>query len=417
MEYKVEHHGNDFYIVTNDNAVNFKLVKAPVSDPRKDNWQEVIPHRPEIKLDGVDAFANHLAVYERNNGLKTMRLRDLRTGSDQFVEFPEPVYTFWPGPNEEFATNWIRFTYNSLVTPQSVFDYNMETKERVLKKQEEILGGYDPAKYESHRLLVTVRDGKRVPISLVHRKGISHNGRTPMLLYGYGSYGASMDPTFSSNRLSLLDRGFTFAIAHIRGGGEMGRPWYENGKFLHKKNTFNDFIACDEYLIRNGYTSPERLAIHGGSAGGLLMGAVTNMRPELFNVVVAQVPFVDVVNTMLDETIPLTVVEYEEWGNPSDKDFYNYMMSYSPYENVWGRDYPNILITAGLNDPRVGYWEPAKWTAKLRRLKTDHNRLLLKTNMGAGHGGASGRYDYLREIAFIYAFILDTLKVEEDQRA
>jgi oligopeptidase B len=412
MEYSVEHHGNDFYIVTNDNAVNFKLVKADVADPGKANWVEVIPHRPEVKLDGVDAFRDYLAVHERNAGLRRMQVRDFRSGAQHYVQFPEPVYTFSAGPNEEFDAKLIRLTYTSLITPRTVYDYDIESKTLVLKKQEEVLGGYDPSQYETQRTFATAADGTKIPISLVHRRGIKRDGQNPTLLYGYGSYGASMDPNFSSNRLSLIDRGFVFAIAHIRGGGEMGRPWYESGKLLSKKNTFGDFVASAEHLIAEGYTSPDRLAIQGGSAGGLLMGAVTNMRPDLFAVVVAQVPFVDVINTMLDASIPLTVVEYEEWGNPNEKNAYDYMLSYSPYDNVQRKDYPSILITAGLNDPRVQYWEPAKWTARLRAAKTDDHRLLLKTNMGAGHGGPSGRYDYLKEIAFIYAFVLDTLGVK-----
>ena len=321
------------------------------------------------------------------------------------------MYTFFPGQNEEFDTTALRFSYTSLVTPRSVFDYDMETRTRELKKQTEVLGGYDPSQYESKRIFATASDGTKVPISIVYKKGIVLDGHNPMMLYGYGSYGASIDPAFRSSRLTLIDRGFVFAIAHIRGSGTMGRLWYEDGKFLKKKNTFTDFIACAEHLIEQGYTSPDRLAIRGGSAGGLLMGAVTNMRPDLFKVVVAQVPFVDVINTMLDASIPLTVIEYEEWGDPHDKTYFDYMLSYSPYDNVKVQDYPNMLITAGLNDPRVQYWEPAKWTAKLRAMRTDDNRLLLKTNMGAGHGGASGRYDALKELAFVYAFILDTLGI------
>lgn len=409
MEYTVEHHGNDFYIVTNDNALNFKLMKAPVADPRQENWTEVIGHRPDVKLDGVDAFAGHLAIYERHAGLKRMRMRDVQGGGEHYVSFPEPVYTFSAGPNAEFETTQVRLTYTSLVTPRTVFDYDVTTRQLELKKQDEVLGGYNPELYETKRELATAPDGVKVPISIVYRKGARLDGTHPALLYAYGSYGASMDPSFSSSRLSLLDRGFVFAIAHIRGGGDMGRPWYEDGKLLKKKNTFTDFIASAEHLIARGYTSSDRLAIQGGSAGGLLMGAVANMRPDLFAAVVAQVPFVDVINTMLDASIPLTVIEYEEWGNPANRAYYDYMMSYSPYDNVEAKDYPHILVTAGLNDPRVQYWEPAKWTAKLRAMKTDNNRLLLKTNLGAGHGGPSGRYDSLKETAFVYAFILDTI--------
>lgn len=412
MEYRVEHLGDHFYVVTNDDAINFKLVKAPVTAPGKANWVEVIPHRETVKLDGVDAFKGHLAVYERDNGLRRLRIMALPGAQEHYVEFPEPVYTFYAMGNYEFDTNTLRFSYSSLITPRSVFDYSMYNRTRELKKQQEVLGGYDPSQYQSERILAFASDGTSVPISMVYRKGMVRNGNNPTLLSGYGSYGASSDPWFSSNRLSLVDRGFICAIAHIRGGGEMGRPWYEAGKLLSKRNTFSDFIACAEHLIGKGYTSSERLVITGGSAGGLLMGAVTNMRPDLFKAVVARVPFVDVINTMLDPSIPLTVIEFEEWGDPKNKTHYDYMMTYSPYDNVTAKDFPNVLVTAGLNDPRVQYWEPAKWTAKLRALKTDDNRLLLKTNMGAGHGGASGRYDALKERAFDYAFILDVLDME-----
>jgi oligopeptidase B len=411
MEYRVEHHGDDFYIVTNDSAINFRLMKAPVASPSKGNWSEVIPHRPGVKLDGVDAFKDHLAIYERDNGLRTLRIRHLPTGEEHSAEFPEPVYTYFASGNEEFDTSTLRFMYTSLVTPRSVYDYDMKTRQRVLMKRDEVLGGYDPSQYESERIFATAQDGTRVPISLVYRQGTARDGRNPLLLNGYGSYGAPSDPWFSSARLSLLDRGFIFAIAHIRGGGDMGRPWYEDGKLLHKKNTFTDFIACAEHLVAEGYTSSDRLGIMGGSAGGLLMGAVVNMRPDLFRACIAGVPFVDVINTMLDSSIPLTVIEYEEWGNPNDPAYFEYMLSYSPYDNVTAQAYPNMLITAGLNDPRVQYWEPAKWTARLRTTHSGDNVVLLKTNMGAGHGGASGRYDALKETAFEYAFLLDVLGV------
>ena len=413
LEYAVEHHSDKFFIVTNDNAKNFKLVEVSVKDPAKANWKEVIPHRKSVKLDGVSAFQNHLAVYEREGGLKKIRIWNLTTNEAHDVEFPEPVYTCRAERNPDFNTKVLRFRYTSLVTPESVFDYDMEDRTRELKKQDEVLGGYDPSLYESERIFAKATDGAMVPISLVYKKGMVKNGQNLLLLYGYGSYGISSDPHFSSNRLSLLDRGFICAIAHIRGGEEMGRDWYENGKLLHKKNTFTDFIGCAEHLITEKYTSNDKLVIQGGSAGGLLMGAAVNMRPDLFRIVVAQVPFVDVVNTMLDPSIPLTVIEYDEWGNPNDKAYYDYIRSYSPYDNVEATDYPNILITAGLNDPRVHYWEPAKWTAKLRVLKTDSKLLLLKTNMGAGHGGPSGRYDYLKKVAFEYAFIFDVLGMEE----
>ena len=409
MEYHVDHHGDDFYIVTNDRARNFRLMKAPVADPGMANWSEVIAGRDAVKLDDIDAFEDHLVIFEREGGLKKIRIRSFNSNEDFYVDFAEPVYTYSPARNPEFNTNLLRFTYTSLVTPRSVYDYDMTAKTRELKKQYKVLGGYDPSKYTSERIFAKAPDGTGVPISLVYKKGMKRDGSNPLLLYGYGAYGISSDPNFSSNRLSLLDRGFIYAIAHIRGGGEMGRPWYDDGKLLHKKNTFTDFIACAEHLIDEKYTSTPKLVINGGSAGGLLMGAVVTMRPDLFGVVVAKVPFVDVVNTMLDESIPLTVIEFEEWGNPKEKKFYNYMKSYSPYDNVTAKPYPTMLITAGLNDPRVGYWEPAKFTAKLRTMKQDDNLLLLKVNMGAGHGGSSGRYDYLKEIALDYAFILDRL--------
>jgi len=330
-----------------------------------------------------------------------------------YVDFPEPVYTYWRSRNPDFNTNILRFNYTSLVTPRSVFDYDMDTKTRELKKQYEVLGGYDPSLYQSERIFAKASDGTMVPISLVYKKGMVKDGNNPLYLYGYGAYGISREPTFSSNRLSLLDRGFIYAIAHVRGGGEMGRYWYDEGKLLKKKNTFTDFIACAEHLIAENYSSSDKLVIYGGSAGGLLVGAVTNMRPDLFKAVIADVPFVDALNTMLDPSIPLTVIEYEEWGNPNEKEYYDYMKSYSPYDNVGTKDYPHMLITAGLNDPRVQYWEPAKWTAKLRALKTDKNILLLKTKMGEGHMGASGRYDYLKDIAFEYAFIFDLFGIEK----
>ena len=413
MEYYVAHHGDKFYIMTNDGAKNFKLMEVSVTDPSKKNWKEVIPHRDSVKIDGMDVFRNHLVVYERERGLKKLRISDLINNQVHYVDFPEPVYTFWRNRNPDFNTNLLRFTYTSLVTPKSVFDYNMDAKTRELKKQYEVLGGYDPSGYQSERIFANASDGTMVPISLVYKKGMVKDGNNPLFLSGYGSYGASREPRFSSNRLSLLDRGFVYAIAHVRGGGEMGRYWYDEGKLLKKKNTFTDFIACAEHLIAENYTSSDKLVIYGGSAGGLLMGAVTNMRPDLFKVVIADVPFVDALNTMLDSSIPLTVIEYEEWGNPNEREYYDYIKSYSPYDNVKAKDYPNMLITAGLNDPRVQYWEPAKWTAKLRALKTDKNILLLKTKMGEGHMGASGRYDYLKDIAFEYAFVFDLFGIEK----
>ncbi|BAZ52199.1 protease II [Nostoc sp. NIES-4103] len=409
IEYSVDHHSDYFYIVTNEDAVNFKLMKTPVASPAKENWQTVIPHRDDVLLSGVSLFSNHLVIYERTGGLETIRVQNLTTGEENNISFPEPTYELYEGSNPEFNTNILRFNYTSLVTPLSVFDYNMETTQRELKKQTEVLGGYDKTQYQSEWLMAKAADGTKIPISIVYKRGIVKDGKNPLLMTGYGAYGMSYPATFSGNKLSLLDRGMVFAIAHIRGGEEMGRKWYEAGKFLQKKNTFTDFIACAEYLIAEGWTASDRLAITGGSAGGLLMGAVMNLRPDLFKLVVAQVPFVDVVTTILDTSLPLSAMEWEEWGNPNDPIYYDYMKSYSPYDNVEAKDYPDLLIIAGLNDSRVKYWEPAKWTAKLRELKTDNNILLLKTNMDAGHGGASGRYDSLRELAFEYAFILDRL--------
>ncbi len=412
VEYSLKSHGDYFYILTNDGAQNFRVMRAPVNEPGREHWEEVVPHRPQVKLDQMDLFARHMVLVEREQGLKKIRIQELATGQVHYVNFPEPAYTIWPARNSEFETDVFRFTYTSLVTPRSVYDYHMDSRRMELKKRDEVLGGYDPDNYVTERLWAPGRDGKQVPISLVYRKGFKKDGTHPLYLYGYGAYGISIDPGFSSSRVSLLDRGFAFAIAHVRGGGALGRAWYEDGKLLKKKNTFYDFIDCAEYLIDQGYTSPEKLVISGGSAGGLLMGAVTNMRPDLFRVVIAKVPFVDVMTTMLDPDLPLTVTEYEEWGNPNIPEFYKYIKSYSPYDNVTARDYPNMLITAGWNDSRVKYWEPAKWTARLRALKTDRNRLLLKTNMGAGHAGPSGRYNNLKELAFEYAFILDGLGLD-----
>ena len=409
MEYQVANHGDDFYILTNDNALNFKLMKTSVNKPGMEHWTEVLSHDENVLLSSVETFENHLVLYGRKGGFKHINVTDLRTNKSHDVEFPEPVYTYWGSANPEFNNNTIRFTYSSMITPRTVYDYNMDTKILDTKKVYEVKGGFDKSDYVVERVMATAADGTQVPMSVAYKKGIKRDGSNPCYLYAYGSYGSSTEPYFSTIRVSLLDRGFVYAIAHIRGGSEMGRKWYEDGKFLKKKNTFTDFINCAEHLINEKYTSTDKLAIAGGSAGGLLMGAVVNMRPDLFNTVVAHVPFVDVINTMLDETIPLTVVEYEEWGNPNDKTYFDYMLSYSPYDNVEAKAYPNILITAGLNDPRVQYWEPAKWTAKLRTVKTDNNTLLLKTNMGAGHGGASGRYEALKEYAFEYAFVLDKL--------
>ena len=413
LEYSLAHHADRFYIVTNDQAQNFRVMTAPTSAPAKENWQEFIPHRPNVRVKSLAAFRDHLAIFEREDGLQNIRIVHLATGETHKIDFPEAAYTVWPHANQEFNTSLLRFSYSSLTTPDSVYDYDMNSRRRELKKQEEVLGDFDPAEYRTERIFATAADGARIPISLVYKKDLRQAEGNPTLLYGYGSYEACIEPHFISHRLSLLDRGLIFAIAHIRGGGEIGRPWYEQGKLLHKKNTFTDFIACAEDLIARKYTARNRLAVWGRSAGGLLMGAITNMRPDLFQAVIAQVPFVDVITTMLDPSIPLTTAEYDEWGNPNEKAYYDYMKSYSPYDNVEAKDYPNLLVTGGLNDPRVGYWEPAKWTARLRAMKTDQNLLLLKTDVSAGHSGPSGRYEYLREMAFTYAFILDRLGMDQ----
>ena len=416
VEYSVEHWGDRFFIVTNaDGAENFKLVSAPDATPARAHWSDVVGHRPDVKLSGFDVFAGHLVLFERAEGLRRIRVRPLGDGAgeEHVIDQPEAVSTASGGSNPEFESTVLRYSYTSMVTPSTVFDYDMATRQRTLRKQQPVLGGYDPDRYVTERLWATADDGTAVPISLVRRIDRLREVTAPALLYGYGSYEASMDPTFSSARLSLLDRGFVFAIAHVRGGGEMGRRWYTEGKLLAKRSTFTDFLACARYLVEQGWTSPSRLAIRGGSAGGLLVGAVVNMAPELFGAVVAEVPFVDALNTILDPSLPLTVMEWEEWGNPLEcAEVYHYMKGYAPYENVEAKDYPPMLVTAGLNDPRVSYWEPAKWVARLRATKTDANRLLLKTEMGAGHMGPSGRYDAWRDEAFVYAFLLDTLGVE-----
>ncbi|HEU0016639.1 MAG TPA: S9 family peptidase [Longimicrobium sp.] len=410
--YYLTHQDGRFLIRTNaDGANNFKLVAAPVDNPGRASWRDVVPHRDSVLLDGFDVFRDHIVLYERANALRQIRVRDVRSGQDHLIAFAEPVYTAGGGSNPEYNTSTLRFSYTSMVTPPSVYDYDMRTRERTLRKQSEVLGDWDPARYATERTWARAADGAMVPVSLVYRKPLVKDGSRPMLLYAYGSYGSSSDPTFSWNNLSLLDRGVVYAIAHIRGGQEMGRSWYDQGKMMNKRNTFTDFIAVAEHLVRERWTAPERLAITGGSAGGLLMGAVVNMRPDLFRVVVANVPFVDVINTMLDASIPLTAGEWEQWGNPANEEHYRYMLSYSPYDNVERKAYPAMLVTTGLNDPRVAYWEPAKWVAKLRAMKTDQNLLLLRTNMGAGHGGSSGRYEAYREQAFRYAFILSQLGI------
>jgi oligopeptidase B len=413
VEYYIDHRDEKFYIMTNDNALNFKLMETSVREPAIINWREVIPHRDSVMITDFDVFEKYLVVYEREDGLERIRVIEMAGNVDYYIDFSEPVYTLWTAKNPEYRTNLLRFEYTSLITPRTVFDYNMTTRSRELKKQYEVLGGYSSGQYTSERIFAGADDGTMIPISMVYRNGIERTGEDPFLLTAYGAYGYSSEAYFSSNRLSLLDRGIIYAIAHVRGGGEMGKSWHRQGQFLNKMNTFTDFISCARHLIEKGYTSNSRLVISGGSAGGLLMGAVVNMHPELFKAVVADVPFVDIINTLLDSTIPLTVVEYTELGSPFEKEFYEYMKSYSPYDNVAAMDYPTMLIVAGFNDPRVQYWEPAKWTAKLRALKTDDNPLLLKTNMDAGHSGASGRYGYLRYVAFEFAFIMKVLGIED----
>ncbi len=395
-----------FLIHTNLNALNFRLMECGTANTSSENWKEVIPHRADVLLQGVEEFRDFFVFSERKNGLVNLRVRNLKDGAEHYIGFDEPAYMAVISENPEYNSTTLRYQYNSMVTPASVYDYDLNSRSKKLMKQQEIVGDYDAAKYKSERIYVTARDGVKIPVSIVYKKGFEQNGRSPLLLYAYGSYGNSLDATFSSARLSLLDRGFAFAIAHIRGGQEMGRQWYEDGKMMKKKNTFNDFIDVAGHLVKEKYTDSSHLYAQGGSAGGLLMGAVLNSAPGLFNGVIAQVPFVDVVNTMLDESIPLTTNEFDEWGNPVNKEAYDYMKSYSPYENVQEREYPNILVTTGLHDSQVQYFEPAKWVARLRATKTDKNLLLLQTNMDFGHGGASGRFDYIKDIALNYAFLL-----------
>jgi len=408
-----------FYIRTNSGGRTFRLVTAPVSDPRREFWREIIPNRPEVMLAGAEVFQSHLVCFEREGGLPYLRIVDMTADASNAlaashrIEFTEPAYNASIGENPEFSAAHLRFQYESFVTPRSIFDYDVRTRERSLRKQQLVLGGYDPAQYVSERLHATASDGTLVPLSIVQRRDTPRDGSAPLLLYGYGSYGISVPVNFSSNRLSLLNRGAIYAVAHVRGGGELGKPWHDAGRLKQKRNTFADFIAAAEHLIEHRYTKTGRLVIEGGSAGGLLMGAVTNMRPDLFRIVISHVPFVDVLNTMLDASLPLTVGEYEEWGNPQISEDYFYMKSYCPYTNLERKAYPTILAKTGLNDSQVMYWEPAKYVAKLRTLKSDANPLLLKINMGAGHGGASGRYDYLREIALDYAFLLTQLGIKQ----
>ena len=409
IEYSVSHHAGTFFIITNENAKNFKVVKAPVGNASHENWQDVLPQRADVLLTGMDTFENHLVIYERSGSLAQIRISDVDINSHvRYVKFPEPTYHFEIETNHDFHANQLRIKYSSLSTPQSVVDIHMDSGEWELKKEDQV-NGYDKSQYVCDMIYATASDGKQIPISISYRKDLKLDGNNPTLLHGYGAYGAMLDPEFIPNRISLLDRGFVYAIAHIRGSTALGREWYEDGKVLNKKNSFTDFIASAEYLIKAGFTSKEKLAIMGVSAGGLLVGACMTMRPDLFKAVIAKVPFVDVINSMSDATIPLTTHEYDEWGNPEIKEQFDYMLSYSPYDNLKATAYPNLLLTAGYNDPRVMYWEPAKFAAKMRELKTDDNLLLLKTNFHAGHAGSSGRYDYLREVAFEYVFLIDTL--------
>jgi oligopeptidase B len=418
-EYAVDHQGaaaedDRFLIVTNHGgrARNFELVAARCADPGSANWQTVVPHRDDVKLDAVTAFAHHLVLSERTNGLERLRVLHTDSGDLHEVAMPDPVYSVWVGPNAEYSTTTLRYGYTSLVAPVTDVDYDLDSRAATIVKTQPVLGGYDAGDYVSARLWASAADGTRVPISVVHRRDTPIDGSAPALLYGYGSYEHSTEPSFRSSRLSLLDRGFVYAIAHVRGGGEMGREWYEAGRLEHKMNTFTDFVACAEHLVAGGYTRPARLAARGGSAGGLLMGAVVNLRPDLFAAIVAEVPFVDVVTTMLDPSLPLTITEWEEWGDPREPDAYERMKEYSPYDNVRAAAYPALFVTSGLNDPRVQYWEPAKWVAKLRERSTSNRPVYLRTEMGAGHGGPSGRYDAWKDEAIVLSFVCDAVGVE-----
>lgn len=413
LEYSVEDYGNDFYIVTNLNAQNFQLMKAPIAKSGKANWQTVIEHRADTRLEDVVFFKNFMVLDERKNGLGHLRVRDWQGKVDYYIPFNDPAYTCYTEVNRDYETSVLRYGYSSLTTPNSIYAFDMATQKQELLKQQEVVGGFNAADYVSERLFVTARDGAQVPVSLVYKKSLRKKEGNPTLLYGYGSYGASMDAYFSTNRLSLLDRGFVFAIAHIRGGEEMGRQWYEDGKLLKKKNTFYDFIDCAEDLLKKGYTAPGEMYAMGGSAGGLLMGAVVNMRPDLWKGVIAAVPFVDVITTMLDESIPLTTGEFDEWGNPKDKVYYDYMLSYSPYDQVSKQAYPNMLVTTGLHDSQVQYWEPAKWVAKLRTVQQGAGKIYLVTDMKAGHGGKSGRFNALKDDALEFAFLLDLAGIKK----
>ena len=415
LEYSISHFGDSFYVLTNsDNAINFKLMKTPETATTKENWKDVIPHRENILLEDIEIFKDYLVVTERNNGLNTIHIMPWSGKGDYYLPFEIETYTAYTTTNVDFDTDILRYGYQSMATPSSVIDFNMKTKTKEVKKEQEVLGGkFDKNNYREERIWATATDGTKVPISIVYKNGLVKNGKNPLLLYAYGSYGYSIDAYFSSTRLSLLDRGFIYAIAHIRGGEDLGRQWYEDGKLLKKKNTFTDFIDCSKYVIEQKYTDANHLYAEGGSAGGLLMGAIVNMNPELYNGVIAQVPFVDVMTTMLDDTIPLTTGEYDEWGNPNVKKYYNYMRSYSPYDNVKSQDYPNMYVSTGLHDSQVQYWEPAKWVAKLRATKTNNKLLFLDTNMDAGHGGASGRFEALKELAKEFSFLLDLEKIKK----
>ncbi|MGX7666620.1 S9 family peptidase [Flavobacterium pedocola] len=409
LEYNISHFGDSFYVVTNkDKATNFKVMKTSETATSKENWTDLIPHRKETLVEGIEIFKDYLVVEERNDGLNKIRIMPWSGKGEYYLPFEIETYTAYTTTNVDFDTEILRYNYQSMATPSSVIDFNMRTKEKTILKEQEVLGGkFDKNNYTEERVWATAKDGTKVPISIVYRKGIKKDGKNPFLLYAYGSYGSSMDPYFSSIRLSLLDRGFVYGIAHIRGGEDLGREWYDNGKLLKKKNTFTDFIDCSKYVIDQKYTSANHLYAEGGSAGGLLMGAIINMAPELYNGVIAQVPFVDVVTTMLDDSIPLTTGEYDEWGNPNDKKYYDYMLSYSPYDNVKKQKYPNLLVTTGLHDSQVQYWEPAKWVAKLRTMKEGNSQLFLDINMDTGHGGASGRFEAIKEVTKEYTFLLD----------
>ncbi len=413
LEYSIDHYQDKFYVVTNLDALNFRLMETPDTKTAKANWKEKIAHRSDTLLQGIEIFRDYLVLSERAKANSLMRVIDQKTGQKHYLDFGEPAYTVYPSINRDFDTELLRYGYTSLTTPNSTYDYNMRTRERTLLKRQEVVGGYNPDDFVTERLWAPADDGTEIPMSIVYKKGTHKDGNNPTLLYAYGSYGSSTDPTFSSPRLSLLNRGFVYAIAHIRGGQEMGRQWYEDGKMFKKKNTFTDFIDCAEFLIAEKYTNPDKLFAMGGSAGGLLMGAVVNMKPELFKGVVAKVPFVDVITTMEDESIPLTTGEFDEWGNPKNPESYMYMLEYSPYDQVKPQNYPNMLVTTGLHDSQVQYWEPAKWVAKLRELKTDNNTLLLRTNMETGHGGTTGRFKVYREIAQEYAFMVDLAGIKE----